>query len=113
MPRKLAVAMAAAVALAAALHDGAASAGSLDGFSTRGSGYGHGLAGHSGAASGSGASSGSGALARPSSSGYIGAGHRYDLGHHQGSGWYQRGFGGNLNPGWGYGFGPQLGGPGH
>jgi hypothetical protein len=25
-------------------------------------------------------------------------------------GWYQRGFGGNRDPGWGYGFGPTLGG---
>jgi hypothetical protein len=28
------------------------------------------------------------------------------------SGWYQRGFGGTLNPGWGYNFGPNLGGLG-
>ena len=24
-------------------------------------------------------------------------------------GWYQRGFGGTLNPGWGYNFGPSVG----
>ena len=29
-----------------------------------------------------------------------------------GSGWHQPGFGGTLNPGWGYSFGPQLGGVG-
>jgi hypothetical protein len=28
------------------------------------------------------------------------------------NGWYQRGFGGTLNPGWGYNFGPNLGGLG-
>jgi hypothetical protein len=28
------------------------------------------------------------------------------------SGWYQRGVGGTLNPGWGYNFGPNLGGLG-
>jgi hypothetical protein len=27
-------------------------------------------------------------------------------------GWYQRGFGGTLNPGWGYNFEPGLGAPG-
>jgi hypothetical protein len=110
MPRKFAVAM--AVALAVALHDPAASAG-LDGFSAGGSGYGYGLGGHNGATGTSGASSRSGALGPRSSTGYPVTSHRYDLGGHQGSGWYQRGFGGNLNPGWGYGFGPQLGGPGH
>jgi hypothetical protein len=35
------------------------------------------------------------------------------FGGHDGSGWYQRGFGGTLNPGWGYNFGPNLGGLGH
>jgi hypothetical protein len=33
------------------------------------------------------------------------------LAGHQSSGWYQRGFGGNRDPGWGYRFGPGLGGP--
>jgi hypothetical protein len=28
------------------------------------------------------------------------------------NGWYQRGFGGTLNPGWGYNFGPNPGGLG-
>jgi hypothetical protein len=34
-------------------------------------------------------------------------------GGRESSGWYQSGFGGTLNPGWGYGFGPNLGGLGH
>jgi hypothetical protein len=110
MPRKLAAAIAAAIAFTAAVHDPAASAAGLDGFSAGGSGYSQGLAGHGGAA---GASSRPGAAGPRSGSGYPGTSHRYDFGGHQGSGWYQPGFGGNLNPGWGYGFGPQLGGPGH
>jgi hypothetical protein len=112
MPHKFAVAMAAAVALATALHD-PASAGTLDGFSAGGSGYSYGLGGHSGTTGASSASSRSGALGPRPSTGYGGMSHRYDVRGHQGSGWYQRGFGGNLNPGWGYNFGPQLGGPGH
>lgn len=34
------------------------------------------------------------------------------LGRHAGTGWYQPSFGGTLNPGWGYNFGPNLGGIG-
>jgi hypothetical protein len=34
------------------------------------------------------------------------------LGGHESSGWYQHSFGGTLNPGWGYNFGPNLGGLG-
>jgi hypothetical protein len=34
------------------------------------------------------------------------------FGGHESSGWYQRSFGGTLNPGWGYNFGPNLGGLG-
>jgi hypothetical protein len=37
----------------------------------------------------------------------------HDLGSPPSSGWYQRGWGGTLNPGWGYGFGPNMGGSGH
>ena len=37
----------------------------------------------------------------------------HEFGSHQGSGWYQRGWGGTANPGWDYRFGPNLGGPGH
>jgi hypothetical protein len=33
-------------------------------------------------------------------------------GSNGGSGWYQPRFGGTLNPGWGYNFGPNLGGLG-
>jgi len=102
--------MVAAIALAvvSGLHD-PASAGSLDGFSAGGSGSTYGLGRQSGAA---GATGRSGALGTRHGAGYAGTGHRYDLGGHQGSGWHQRGFGGNLNPGWGYNFGPQLGGVG-
>jgi hypothetical protein len=112
MALKIATAMVAAVALTvvSGLH-GPASAGSFDGFSAGGSGYTYGLGRQSGATGSSGAASRSGALGTHSGAGYSGTGHRFGLGGHQGSGWYQRGFGGNLNPGWGYGFGPQLGGP--
>jgi hypothetical protein len=110
---KLAAAMGAAVALIAVsgLHD-PASAGSLDGFSAGGSGSTYGLGRQSSVAGLSGPTSRSGALGTHSGARYGGTGHRYDLRSHQGSGWHQRGFGGNLNPGWGYNFGPQLGGPG-
>jgi hypothetical protein len=76
MPHKFAVAMAAAVALAAALHD-PAPAGTLDGFSAGGSGYSYGLGGHSGAVGAPGASSRSGVLGPLPSTGMS---HRYDLG---------------------------------
>ena len=39
-----------------------------------------------------------------------GMSHRYGEVSPGGSGWYNRGFGGTTNPGWGYGFGPNLGG---
>lgn len=45
--------------------------------------------------------------------GYAGMNHRYGGLGHENSGWYNRGWGGTTNPGWGYGFGPNLGGPGH
>jgi len=41
-----------------------------------------------------------------------GTNHRFDAGGHEGSGWYHRGWGGTMAPGWGYGFGPNLGGSG-
>jgi hypothetical protein len=41
-----------------------------------------------------------------------GANHRFNAGGHEGSGWYHRGWGGTRDPGWGYGFGPNLGGSG-
>jgi hypothetical protein len=47
------------------------------------------------------------------SGGYAGASHGFGAGGLSGSGWRQGGFGGTLNPGVGYGFGPQLGGVGH
>jgi hypothetical protein len=48
-------------------------------------------------------------------SAYRGANLAHHLGSHgsnAGSGWYQPGVGGTLNPGWGYNFGPNLGGLG-
>ena len=47
---------------------------------------------------------------RSSLPGYTGMLRRFDPGSHGSSGWYQRGFGGTLDPGWGYNFGPSLGG---
>jgi hypothetical protein len=49
--------------------------------------------------------------ARPG--GYTGANPASHFGSHESSGWYQRGFGGTRDPGWGYNFGPHLGGFGH
>lgn len=48
---------------------------------------------------------------RPGSA-YRGVTRTPHLGSPAGSGWYQPGFGGTLNPGWGYNFGPNLGGLG-
>jgi len=45
--------------------------------------------------------------------GGYGVSHHYGDVSHEGSGWYSRSFGGTTNPGWGYGFGPNLGGLGH
>jgi hypothetical protein len=42
-----------------------------------------------------------------------GSGGLYTGDHYGGSGWYPGGFGGTLNPGWDYRFGPALGGLGH
>jgi hypothetical protein len=50
-----------------------------------------------------------GGLARGGDAGTLGIG---GIGSH-GSGWHSGGFGGTLNPGWGYGFSPSLGGSGH
>jgi hypothetical protein len=44
--------------------------------------------------------------------GYAGTSRRNAIGSQDGTGWYSRGFGGTLNPGWGYGLGPNLGGSG-
>jgi len=53
-----------------------------------------------------------GGLNVPRNSGEGAALRQYETGAHAGSGWYQPGFGGNLSPGWGYSFGPRLGGSG-
>jgi hypothetical protein len=39
-----------------------------------------------------------------------GASPAFQLGSPESSGWYQHGFGGTGDPGWGYNFGPHLGG---
>jgi hypothetical protein len=110
MFRKLAAALAATVAIAAALGPGgAASAAPL--VEVGGDGFAGGLARHRGAAGRSGAAHRFGGTATRFGGGYAGTSLRYDaLGS---SGWHQGGWGGTLNPGIGYGFGPQLGGSGH
>jgi hypothetical protein len=60
-----------------------------------------------------GAASRSGAGLRSWSAGTGSTGLSYRSGSSSvGSGWHQPGFGGTSNPGWGYNFGPQLGGIG-
>jgi hypothetical protein len=54
----------------------------------------------------------SGAYGARLGGGYAGTSRRSGIGSQDGTGWYSRGFGGTLNPGWGYGFGPNLGGSG-
>ena len=44
------------------------------------------------------------------SGGHAGANPTFHFGNHESSGWYQHGFGGTGDPGWGYNFGPHLGG---
>lgn len=43
---------------------------------------------------------------------YAGISRQGGAGRPGGTGWYHRGFGGSLSPGWGYGFGPNPGSPG-
>ena len=40
----------------------------------------------------------------------LGSAYGGGYGSHLHEGWYSRGFGGTLDPGWGYRFGPSLGG---
>jgi hypothetical protein len=101
MLRKLSVAFAATLAIVAA--SGLTSAAGY-------SGIGH-VAGHHGTATHIGARSER--LSPLPGVGYAGAGHRYGAGSVSGSGWNSGGFGGTRNPGYGYSFGPQLGGIGH
>jgi hypothetical protein len=54
----------------------------------------------------------SGAYGARLGGGYAGTSRRNAIGSQDGAGWYSRGFGRTLNPGWGYGFGPNLGGSG-
>jgi opacity protein-like surface antigen len=69
--------------------------------------------GHHGTRLRSGEANHSGGSGLRPGSGYGHTNSTHDLGSHQSGGWYQRGWGGTLNPGWGYNFGPNLGGPGH
>jgi hypothetical protein len=106
--RKFGLAFAATLAISAA----SSAAGAAEGgggashrlISHRGGAVGHSVAGHPGVASRIG---GLGALP---GAGYAGTLHRFDAGGHESSGWYQRGWGGTLDPGWGDNFGPSLGG---
>jgi hypothetical protein len=108
MLRKFRLAIAATLAISAASCATAAAAGGGGVghrlISHRGGAVGYFVAGHSGVASRIG---GPGALP---GAGYAGTLRRFDAGGHESSGWYQRGWGGTLDPGWGYGFGPSLGG---
>lgn len=111
MLRKFGLAFGAALAISAASGATGAVAGGGGAshrlISYRGGAVGHSAVGHSEAASRIG---GPGASPR---AGYTGTLHRFDAGGHESSGWYQRGWGGTLNPGWGYNFGPSLGGSSH
>jgi hypothetical protein len=101
MLRNLGFAVAVAVAAgaagtASAAHLGTHQSGSSLGRSGIGGNYGY---------------PGAGRLGVPRvSSGYASSPH--GLSGHSAGGWYGRGFGGNANPGWDYGFGPHLGGVG-
>ena len=113
MPRRLAIAFTATVAIGTAWGlAAAASAGAFGTFTGGGSGLSRGMPHHGGAALRSGPASRSGAFGVRPGGGYAGATPRFGFGGHEGSGWYQPGWGGTLNPGWGYGFGPSLGGVG-
>jgi len=104
---KIVLAFATAVAISAASGATGAAAGgggASHRLSHRGGAVGHSAVGHSGATSRIG---GPGALA---GAGYAGTLRRFDAGGHESGGWYQRGWGGTLDTGWGYGFGPSLGG---
>jgi hypothetical protein len=103
MLRKLAIAFVTIVVLGIApAATGAAWAGAFGEMGGHGLGYRSGITGRS----------------RPAShlepgGGYAGINHRYGSLGHESSGWYNRGWGGTTSPGWGYGFGPNLGGSGH
>jgi hypothetical protein len=111
MLRKLALAFAATLAISAALSatGAAAGGGSVSHRLSHRGGAGHSAVGHS-AVGHSGVASRIGGLGALPGAGYAGTLRRFDAGGHESSGWYQRGWGGTLDPGWGYGFGPSLGG---
>jgi hypothetical protein len=101
----LALAAILAISAASSATGAAAGGGASHGLiSQRGGAVGHSVAGHPGVASRFG---GLGALP---GAGYAGTLRRFNGGGHESSGWYQHGWGGTLNPGWGYNFEPSLGG---
>ena len=108
LTRNLGLAFAALAGMAAASSAFSAAAG--------GSGVGHRLAHHRGMAVSPsvlgqwGAANRIGRFSTGPRAGYSGTLPRLGTDAHDGSGWYQSGFGGTLNPGWGYNFGPSLGG---
>jgi hypothetical protein len=108
MVRNCGLALAATLAISAALSATGAAAG--------GSGASHRLIGHRGESMGRsearypGVASRIGGLGALPSAGYTGTLRRFDGGEHESRGWYQRGWGGTRDPGWGYNFGPNLGG---
>jgi hypothetical protein len=56
--------------------------------------------------------SGAAGLGGSERGGYAGTSRRSGIGSADSTGWYSRGFDGTLNPGWSYGFSPNLGGLG-
>jgi len=113
MLRRLAIAFAATIAIGAAASPAdTASAGAFGEIAGGGGGFSRIPAPHSSGALQSGATSRSGASGARPGGGYAGTNPRNGSGSHESGGWYQRGWGGTLNPGWGYGFGTNLGGVG-
>lgn len=113
MLRRLAILCAVMAATGAASHPGiAASAATPGATEAGGSAVSRVFRHHSGAALRSGAASRTHGLGLRSGSGLSDISRPGFTGH-QSNGWYQQGWGGTLNPGWGYNFGPNLGGSSH
>jgi len=113
MLRRLAIAFTATVAIANAPGRADAASATVSGeFAGGGGGFSRSLPHRSGGALRSGAANRFGESAARAGSGYAGTNPRVGSGSHDNGGWYQRGWGGTLSPGWGYGFGTNLGGVG-
>jgi len=113
MLRRFAIAFAATVAIANAPGRADAASATVSGeFAVGGGGFGRSPAHRGGAALQPGAASRSGGSGARPGGGYAGTNPGYGSGSHESGGWYQRGWGGTLSPGWGYGFGTNLGGLG-